>query len=73
MIIAGLYVVLWGKAKDKSELDTDTEKNGLENDSNNNITITAPEESTIDINQPLLQHDGSAEHLNHSNTQITRE
>lgn len=73
MIIAGLYVVLWGKAKDKSELDTDTEKNGLENDSNNNITITAPEESHIDINQPLLQHDGSAEHLNHSNTQIIRE
>lgn len=73
MIIVGLYVVLWGKAQDKSELDTDTEKNGLENDSNHNITIPATEESNIDINQPLLQHEGSAEHLNHSNTQITRE
>lgn len=67
MIIVGLYVVLWGKAKDH----TSTEKNGPENESNNNITTT--EECNIDINQPLLQHEGSAEHLNHSHTQISHE
>jgi drug/metabolite transporter (DMT)-like permease len=69
MIIVGLYVVLWGKAKDQSNLDTSTEKNGLENGSSNNIT----EDSNIDINQPLLQNEGSAEHLNHSHTQTSHE
>ena len=70
---ARFYVVLWGKAKDQSKLDTSTENNGLENESNNNNIITTTEESNIDINQSLLQHEGSVEHLNHSHTQITHE
>lgn len=70
LIIAGLYVVLWGKAKDQHDLDI--EKNGPENGSSNNITITR-EDCNIDINQPLLQNEGNGGHLNHSHTQISHE
>lgn len=73
MIILGLYVVLWGKAKDQSNSDPSTEKNEVENGSTNNLTITTTEDCNIDINQPLLQNEGSAENIIHSHSQISHE
>uniref|UniRef100_A0A0C9S8J2 WAT1-related protein n=2 Tax=Wollemia nobilis TaxID=56998 RepID=A0A0C9S8J2_9CONI len=52
LIIAGLYAVLWGKAKDEKKLKNQR------NDSTKDI-----EDCPIEIKEPLLENDGEADRL----------
>ncbi|KAH9329300.1 hypothetical protein KI387_001408 [Taxus chinensis] len=61
LIIAGLYIVLWGKANDKKE--TDQRNDGLTCGSNNTIDVCP-----VEIKQPLLENEG----YHHSDEEISR-
>ncbi|KAH9329299.1 hypothetical protein KI387_001407, partial [Taxus chinensis] len=60
LIIAGLYIVLWGKANDKKE--TDQRKDGLTCGSNNTI-----DSCPVETKQPLLENEG----YHHSDEEIS--
>jgi hypothetical protein len=63
-VIAGLYVVLWGKAKDLVEINIE-EKTKLQNDEARNIVKILIDDSSkktsckIDLEEPLLSHKSS--------------
>ncbi|GLJ32877.1 hypothetical protein SUGI_0662140 [Cryptomeria japonica] len=64
LIIVGLYIVLWGKAKDKKDIDPI--EYGLKNGSTNNI-----EDCTVDIKSPLLANEANHQHQSESDTEIS--
>jgi drug/metabolite transporter (DMT)-like permease len=65
LVISGLYIVLWGKAKDDKLVSP--EKHNPADGSNNNIS-----DWNIGVNQSLLQNEASHEHLFQSETEISR-
>ncbi|KAI3909580.1 hypothetical protein MKW98_013997 [Papaver atlanticum] len=60
-VVAGLYIVLWGKAKDFKKIQTTTDSNNNDDDSKKVVKIVIPKSfdeeivCKIDLHEPLLQ------------------